>query len=158
MGGAGDGLSVPEHGYAHDVEVALGRVVVEQTDRDERARRVAQHRRQQLRTGLTGTEDERSRGRFAGWSTALLEDEAPRVAHTRHDQQRDRTAGEHDADWHQALGGDGVDHPEEHGDDRRRAGQVGYLVEGSVPPAAAVQAEGKADGELQQTCRRDRDE
>ncbi len=48
------------------------------------------------------------------------------------------------------LDGDGIDHAEQHRDDGGGAGQMGYLVEGAVPPTTSVETEREPDGELQQ--------
>jgi hypothetical protein len=132
----------------------LGRVVVEQGDREIGAGRVAEHRGDELHATLAGA-GTMTRGVARRGSQAALEHEAPRVAQAGHEQQRQQGADDRDAEGDQGARHEAVDQHQSHRGHEHGAHEVQHLVEAAEPVPTQVQPAGDAADQLQ--GRRDED-
>ena len=97
FGGVGDARSGADHGNAHDPELALVDVVVEQGNREVRTVGVAEHRLNDLHPAIASSEHERSGTRLSVRAAGEIKMKSPSVTHGRRQDDGEQTSDEGNA-------------------------------------------------------------
>ncbi len=149
LGGGGGHLgAVAHHRHAHDPQVPLGGVVVEERHREIGARRVSQQGRHDLRSGVAGAEDEDAADVRAGGAAVafvVAPDEVPSRAH---EDEGDDASTDDDAERHEPVGLAQIDQEQRRAHPGHGAGQRRDLVEAAEPPPTEVEAGAEAHQHL----------
>ena len=95
--------AVAHHRHAHDPQVPLGRVVVEEGHGEVGARRVAEQGGDDLRPGVAGAEHQEAVDVGTGRPAALLVVAADEVPGRAHEDEGDDAAADHDAERHEPV-------------------------------------------------------
>ena len=151
VGRLGHPAPVAHDRHAHDPQVPLGGVVVEQRHRQVGARRVPQQGGDDLGPGVAGPEHEQPVDVGSGRAAALLVIAADQIPGRTHQDEGDDPAADDDAQGDEPVR---LAQEQQRTDARHRAGQRRDLVEAAEPPAAEVEAGGQPHQDLGDNRRR----